>query len=109
MVTVCMLLSGDQPVGFEATGHADFADPGSDIVCSAVSALTQTTLMGLKEIVKAPAGFSMEDGNLYCILGDDSSEEQLQEAKLLLNVMRLGLESIAQTYREHLIITEREV
>ncbi len=109
MVTVCMLLSGDQPVGFEATGHADFADPGSDIVCSAVSALTQTTLMGLKEIVKAPVGFSMEDGNLYCILGDDSSEEQLQEAKLLLNVMRLGLESIAQTYREHLIITEREV
>ena len=103
------MLSNGKPVGFEANGHAEYADEGSDIVCSAISALTQTTLMGLTEVVKAPVGFSIEDGDIYCVLGEDSTPAQTEQAELLFKVMRVGLTSIAQAYEGHLIITEREV
>ena len=33
--------------GFIVEGHADYAEEGSDIVCAAVSALTQTALLGI--------------------------------------------------------------
>ncbi|MBQ9855288.1 MAG: ribosomal-processing cysteine protease Prp, partial [Clostridia bacterium] len=33
--------------GFEASGHAGYAESGSDIVCAAISALTQATAGGL--------------------------------------------------------------
>jgi len=35
---------------FVVEGHAYAADPGQDIVCAAVSVLTQTTVLGLHEI-----------------------------------------------------------
>ncbi len=34
--------------GFKMEGHAEYAEHGADIVCSAVSAISQATLMALK-------------------------------------------------------------
>ena len=36
--------------GFIVEGHADYAEEGSDIVCAAVSALTQTALLGIMPV-----------------------------------------------------------
>jgi len=36
----------------EIEGHADYAEHGSDIVCSAVSAVLQTAQLGLLQIAK---------------------------------------------------------
>jgi len=109
MVQVCVLRQAGQPVGFEAKGHAEFSEEGFDIVCSAVSALTQTTVLGLHELLKLDMGLSMEDGHIHCILGRDCTAEQCRDAALLLNTMILGLRSIENTYGEYLSITEREV
>ena len=42
MVTVTMLRKGGRTVGFLSAGHAGYGEAGEDIVCSAISALTQT-------------------------------------------------------------------
>lgn len=104
-----MLMQAGQPVGFEAKGHAQFSEEGSDIICSAVSALTQTTVLGLKELLKLDMGLSIEDGYIHCILGRDCTPSECQNAALLLETMLLGLRSIENTYGEYLSITEREV
>ena len=41
--------SNKNVVGFEVSGHAEYADPGMDIVCSAVSALTITVINSVEE------------------------------------------------------------
>ena len=33
-------------VGYKVSGHAGYSEEGSDIICSAVSALTQAPLLG---------------------------------------------------------------
>lgn len=66
MIHVTFLRSQGRLVGFDCTGHADYAEAGQDIVCSAVSALTQTAVLGLVEVAHIPAGYSIsEDGSLH--------------------------------------------
>jgi uncharacterized protein YsxB (DUF464 family) len=40
----------DGEMNISAKGHANYAEHGKDIVCSAVSAIMQTTIMGLQAI-----------------------------------------------------------
>ena len=67
IVTVTRDVKG-KIVQFEATGHADFAKSGEDIVCAAVSSLLQTTLLGLQEYLKINLEINKEKGNLKVII-----------------------------------------
>ena len=48
-------------VGYRATGHTGYAEAGEDIVCAGVSALTQSTLNGLLNVLKAPVGHKVDE------------------------------------------------
>ncbi len=97
-------------VGFHAQGHAEFAEPGSDIVCSAVSALTQTAALGLTDLLHLEVALSIDpDGEMHCVLGQDCSEEQCEKADIILATLYLGLHSIQETYGECLKVTKKEV
>lgn len=104
-----MLKQGGQIVGFEANGHAGFDEEGSDIVCSAVSALTQTIALGLQERLQLPVGLSINEGSMHCILGRDCTKTQCEQAALLFDTLLLGLKSMEAAYGEYLSIMEREV
>ena len=105
-----MLVERGNPVGFTATGHAEFSPHGSDIVCSAVSALTQTAVLGLSERLNLPLAAEIdEETGIHCVLGKDCTAEQMRDAAILLDTLRLGLQSIQAAYGDYLIITEREV
>ena len=47
--------------GYRAVGHTGYAEAGQDIVCAAVSALTQSTLNGLKNVLEAPVTANIDD------------------------------------------------
>lgn len=51
MTTVLFLKRGHAYVGFAAMGHAGYAKSGEDIVCAAVSAVTQSALAGLSSVL----------------------------------------------------------
>ena len=86
--------------GYRAEGHTGYAEAGSDIVCAAVSALTQTTLNGLKNVLKAPVMFEIDDeaAILEARLSPQASEEQVQAAQLLLQTLLKGLRAIERSY-----------
>lgn len=110
MVTVCMLKQGGEIVGFEASGHAEFSRNGDgDIVCSAVSALTQTIALGLTQRLQLPVGLSIQEGDMYCVLGRECTGEQCAQAGMLFDTLLLGLRSMEIAYGKYLSITEREV
>ncbi len=93
--------------GFRISGHAGFAAHGHDIVCAAVSALGQTTVLALNHYLAVKPLVQVGDGNLDCRLADgmDSAEEQV--AQILLHTMWMGLEAIQDNYQDYIRVIKR--
>ena len=96
--------------GFEVKGHSGYAEAGSDIVCAAISALTQSTLNGLKNILKAPVMFNVdEDGAFIEVsLTPEANEAAIRQAQLLLLTLQEGLQAIQREYPRNLRIIFKE-
>lgn len=98
MIVVQVRRVEGRPAGFTVTGHAGYAPRGSDIVCAAVSALTDTTVLGLERLAGAKALVKAEEGNLSCDLPEGLSPAARERAELLLETMLLGLSEITRAY-----------
>lgn len=109
MTDVTILRSKEDIAGFEVHGHSGYADEGSDIVCSAISALTQTAVIGLQELLKLTPALEIESGEMTCILPADMDEATSRQAHLILETMALGIRSIAESYGDYIKIKERTV
>lgn len=110
MILVKALRKDGDLVGFISTGHADFADHGQDIVCSAVTAQLMMTVNGLTEVLKASVDITTQEegGHLVFVL-KNYSKEQLSKAQLLLRSLELGLEAIRMQYPDHITLKTEEV
>ena len=95
MTTVRFLKRGGRLLGFEAFGHTGYAPSGEDLVCAAVSALTQTTLLGLLEVLKVPVDWKTdeEQGALSAVV-----RESTDGTELLFRTLEAGLKNIAEQY-----------
>ena len=87
--------------GFIVEGHADYAEEGSDIVCAAVSALTQTALLGIiryageeKEVYEQSEGFLAAHTLSF-----------VPEVPIVLETVVSGLNEIARQYPEYVVLT----
>ncbi|MFQ9178134.1 MAG: ribosomal-processing cysteine protease Prp [Christensenellaceae bacterium] len=49
--------------GFSIFGHAGYAEPGKDIVCAAVSALTQAFIASVEELTQDKIKYNISAGN----------------------------------------------
>ena len=109
--TVTFLKRSDGALlGYRANGHSGYAEEGADIVCAAISALTQTTLNGLKNVLKAPVMFDQDDDGAFieAILTPEASEDQIRQAQLLLVTLLEGLQTIQRGYPRNLRIIFKE-
>ena len=90
--------------GYKVSGHAGFAEEGMDIICSAVSALTQAPLLGLKRHLKLKPSYSVnqQDGSLEVAL--NSAPTDLTQA--VLQTMVYGVVSIARQCPQYVRIQE---
>jgi len=94
---------------FTVKGHAYSDEPGKDIVCSAVSMLTQTILIGLHDIAKLNISYEVDNGYLLCKLPIDLTDKELYDAMLLIDTMLLGLKNIQESYPKYVKIHDKEV
>ena len=109
MTQVIIFRNGKHIYGFSADGHSGYAEEGSDIVCSAVSALTQTTLLGIIQTVGAEAVYKIDErGSIECRL-TEKNPDKLEKSELLIKVMYEGLCNIKESYGKYLSVAEREV
>jgi len=97
--------------GFELDGHAYFDEMGSDIVCAAISILSQTCVNALYELLNLDVTLFEDEseGFLKCDLPKGLSKEQFMQSDLLISQMIIGLKGIADMYPEHVTIQTREV
>lgn len=110
MIRAQMICSSGRLVGFDCKGHAGFGEAGSDIVCSAVSALTTAIANGIVEVAKVQAGVSVDEKHgMHLILAEDTGGDELDRAELLLQTLELGLRSIELQYPKNLKVSIKEV
>lgn len=96
--------------GFEARGHALFAEHGMDVVCAGVSALLQTTAMGLKACADARPSWRHANGQMRCRVPRARRDGETGElARVLLESMALGLREIDRAYPGTLLIVDAPV
>ena len=88
--------------GYKVSGHAGFAAAGEDIVCGAVSVLTQTPILGLEQHLKCQPSYHVdeEDGILEVNLNNTPNE--LTPA--ILATMEYGLLGVAEQYPKYVRI-----
>ncbi|HOE57251.1 MAG TPA: ribosomal-processing cysteine protease Prp [Bacillota bacterium] len=95
--------------GFKVTGHSGYDTHGKDIVCSAVSALAQTSLLGLLKVAEADVDYKISEGYLICSLkGPESGRKDIM-CGAILETMYEGFKSIKESYEKHIDIVEEEV
>lgn len=111
MTSVRFWCSAGRFIGFSAKGHTNYAPAGQDIVCAAVSTLVQTTVLGLHELVGLKLKLKQEPkiGLYSCLIVPTDDEVKLEQAHLILNLMYLGLQQIAEEYRKYVQISLKEV
>ena len=109
MVRVTVIREQGTPVGFELTGHADQGAYGEDIVCAGISAITETALLGITDVLKLDAAWTREDGHLRCELSRDTAGEDIEKAAVVFNTMIAGLTSLQKAYPKSLKFSYREV
>ena len=108
--TICITRDkGHHAVAFEVKGHSGYADAGEDIVCAAVSAITQTAALGLSEVLKLNIELQIADGHLTCILPMIEKESLREQADVIVNTMQAGLQNLVKEYSSYIKILTREV
>ena len=83
---------------FTVEGHSGYSIHGEDIVCSAVSVLAQTALIGLQDVVGIEATYEIKDGYLKCQMPFVKEKEKMIKANAILDTMVLGLNNIKKNY-----------
>ena len=93
---------------FCCIGHAEYANPGEDIVCAAVSALVINTVNSIEQLVSDEFDIvtDQESGLIDFSLKDGYSNMSL----LLIKSLVLGLQGIRKNYgNEYVSLTFKEV
>ena len=108
MTTVIFKRSLGKLVSFKINGHSGFADSGEDIVCSAISAISLSTVIGITEVLKINAIYKMQDGFLSLSI-EDMSKDIIEDCQVLLETMLLGLKRMEFSYDEYINVKIEEV
>ena len=109
MIKITIAKKGELINTIEVAGHSGYADEGSDIICAAVSTLTQNCEKGLKEMLKINTKFIIDENipHLSVSLPNDLSEKDMKDAQILMKSTYLGLKDLADSYPKYINIKEK--
>jgi len=103
MIRFTLETQGDEITGFECTGHAGYAEAGSDIVCAAVSILAYTCVNALESVAGLKPKVKAVSGKMRVALPQGSGHD----AQVILKTMRQGLRDLQAEYSEYLLLNEK--
>jgi len=85
--------------GITVTGHAGYAQPGHDIVCAAVSILTQNLIRSIEDLTDEKIEYSISPGKADIKYGNLS-----EKSRTLVDSFFIGICTIAGEYPDHVRI-----
>ena len=82
-----------------ASGHAGWADSGSDVVCAAVAAVLQAAWLGLERVALVRVDGKRAEGTLSLAWPEAARESPALSA--IVTTAELAIEQIARQYPRH--------
>lgn len=91
--------------GFEISGHSDYSEEGSDIICAAVSSAAYMTANTLTDVQSLSAEITEQDGLMKVSL----SPKDAKAAEVVLNGFLLHLNALSEQYKDYIKVKISEV
>ena len=85
-----------RPERIEISGHAGYAEPGKDIVCAAVTALTQTLIQSIENLTDDKIEYRISPGK-----AEIEYRNLSEKSKTLVDSFFVGICLIAEEFPEH--------
>ncbi len=95
--------------GFTCSGHAGYSEKGTDIVCAAVSALTQSAILTLERLVGVKLKLKADAKTGFMDCSWENFPQIIEQSELVIGMVALGLAEIQKQYPDHLKVNEVEV
>ena len=107
MIYITLIKNKNKIVSLEATGHSGYAESGKDIVCSAVSAITQTLILGLEKVEKLKVEKLIDENIPHLYVGIKGlTEQEINKAQTLMQTAAIGLKDVAAGCKKYIKIKE---
>ncbi len=107
MISVSIYKNAENLItGFRLSGHADYSEYGSDVVCSAVSALVINTINSIENFTSDQ--FRLEQDEKKGIMDFHVMDPMSSNTNLLLSSLALGLQGINDEYSDKYIKLRQE-
>ena len=110
MTNVVFMKKNDMIIGYECSGHTGYGEHGYDIVCSALSSMTQSVALGRIEVLGIRIDVKRNDdkGYLRVILPKEIADDKLRDAQVLLATLKVSVADLAKDYSKFIKLEERE-
>lgn len=96
MINVKVITKQDNYIGYRVEGHAEYDEYGQDIVCAAVSTISQAILLGLHTLnisIGKGTGDGILEVNAYA-----KDKENQDKVNLLINTLYMTIRDISSQY-----------
>ena len=101
MTQITFKKKGNDFISLEISGHTSYGVDGEDIVCAGISCISQTAVLGIFNVAKVNAIYSVEDsGHLYLELPDNISQKEQEVCNIILQTALLGLNDLKEGYSD---------
>ncbi len=102
MTQVTIYKNGQDITKLICDGHTGYGVSGEDIVCSALSSIVQTAVLGVVAVAGVNAQVKRDDnkGYLSLIIPEQISKDQRHDVNVILNTMLCGVQDLYLGYSD---------
>lgn len=97
-------------IGLESVGHSNYDDYGKDIVCSAISSITQTCALGILKVLNLKAKYvtDEEKGYLELRLPEIKDQSMIEKTQVLFETTYLALKDLSKGYPSYIKVEVKD-
>lgn len=100
MTKVKIIKKDGHIVFLECDGHTGYGVEGEDIVCSALSSVVQTAVLGIVGVAGINATLKRQEGFLSLEIPLDITDQQRHDADVILSTMLCGVQDLYEGYSD---------
>ena len=105
MIRAVFTVENSIVTGVTVSGHSDYSEQGSDVVCAAVSSAVYMTANTITDVQQLDCSVAVDDGFLQIKL----SPNEAKQAQVILNGLLLHLDALSKEYAEYIDLKLSEV
>ena len=106
-MTRCEFFTEDDRItGFSVSGHSGYAEAGSDIVCSAISAIVTMAEATINDVCGAKAKVRVKDEQARITLTLPTSCDEEEAVQAVLSGLMLTLINLREDYPDYIEVLE---